>query len=261
MTFVIIGGGPTGAELAGSLAEIAHHTLSRDFRSIDPTHSRVLLVEGGPRILPSFPPDLSEHAERLLKKIGVEVRTGSIVTGVDKDGVLLGEERIKAGTVLWAAGVTASPLLKSLGVPLDRAGRVSVQPDLSVADHPEVFVVGDAAAILPAGAERPLPGVAQVAMQSGKVAAANILRLVGGGATQPFAYNDRGNMATLGRAAAVAQIGTWHSSGIVAWWLWLTIHLAYIIGFRNRAQVMLQWTWSYFTWERGARLITKVGNE
>jgi NADH dehydrogenase len=254
MTFVVVGAGPTGVELAGTLAEIARRTLSRDFRHIDPAEARVLLLEGADRVLPPYPADLSDSARRQLIELGVEVHTGAIVTGIDAEGVCVGPERIEARTVLWAAGVAASPLARSLGVPLDRAGRVRVEPDLTIPGHPEVFVIGDLAHVEEEG--RPVPGVAPAAMQMGDYAAGAIIRSLNHQPREPFRYRDKGSMATIGRAAAVAQIGRWKSSGIVAWLLWLFVHILFLIGFRNRLLVLIQWAWSYVTYDRGARLIT-----
>jgi NADH dehydrogenase len=258
MTFVVVGGGPTGVELAGALGEISRYTLARDFDNIDPTWAKIYLLEAGPRILPMFPERLARKAVTSLNRLGVRVRTGAMVTGVDEHGVLLGEERIPAHTVLWAAGVTASPLGKTLGVALDRAGRVPVEQDLSVPGHPEVFVIGDLAT-LPGPDGNPYPGVAQVAIQQGKCAAANIRRRIAGEVTQPFHYIDYGNMATIGRNRAIADLRGLHLGGFPAWVAWLCIHILYLIGFRNRLVVMLQWTWAYFTFQRGARLITFTG--
>lgn len=260
LTFAIVGGGPTGVELAGALAEISHHALALDFRRIDPTQARILLIEGGPRILAPFPPELSEKAARQLARLGVEVRTGSIVTQIDSAGVSIGAERLPARTVLWAAGVAASPIAKSLGVPLDRAGRVIVQPDLTIPEHPEVFVIGDVAAFTQD--DRTLPGLAPVAKQEGEHAARNILHAVRVESLEAFHYRDKGSLATIGRGAAVAVIGNWRLSGYLAWWAWLAVHILYLIGFRNRVIVLFEWAWAYWTWQRGARLITggKVTN-
>jgi NADH:ubiquinone reductase (H+-translocating) len=255
LTFVVIGGGPTGVELAGAIAEIARHTIARDFRAIDPTQARVLLLEGGPRILASFPEDLAAAAARSLARLGVEVRTGALVTQITPDAVWVGGEQIRSRAVVWAAGVAGAPLARSLGVRLDRAGRVPVDPDLSVPGHPEVFVVGDLSAF-PHQTGAPLPGVAPVAIQQGRTAAANAWRRLRGEPTRPFQYRDRGSMATVGRAAAVAAIGRLHLSGLPAWIAWLGVHIAYLIGFRNRFLVLFQWAWAYVTWQRGARLIT-----
>jgi NADH:quinone reductase (non-electrogenic) len=255
LTFVIVGGGPTGVELAGALADIARTVLVSDFRSIDPRESRVVLVEAGPRVLPPFPEPLSSKAEASLRRLGVEVRCGSAVTNVDPEGVRLGDQVIAARTVLWAAGVAASPLARTLGVPLDRAGRVLVNPDLSVPGHPEAFVVGDLAAFLHQTGS-PLPGVAPVAIQQGRHAARNVVLAVAGRATEPFRYADKGNLATIGKAAAVADFGFVRISGFSAWLLWIIVHILFLIGFRNRVIVVFEWAWAYFTSQRGARLIT-----
>jgi NADH dehydrogenase len=255
LTFVVIGGGPTGVELAGALAEIARHTIARDFRVIDPTQARVILLEGGERVLSAFPAGLSRSAAAALARLGVEVRTGALVTRLTPDAVWIGGEQIRARTVLWAAGVAGSPLARSLGVPLDRAGRVPVEPDLSVPGHPDAFVAGDLCAFTtPAGTL--LPGLAPVAMQQGRRAGDNVWRRLRGLDTQPFRYRDKGSMATIGRAAAVATIGDLHLSGPLAWLAWLLVHIAFLIGFRNRFVVLFQWAWAYVTWQRGARLIT-----
>jgi NADH dehydrogenase len=257
LTFAIIGGGSTGVELAGALADIARRTLVRDFRHFSPASARIVLLEGAPRILPTYPPDLSDAARRRLEAMGVEVRTGALVSEVDQCGVVAGGERIAARTMLWSAGVAASPLGRSLGVPLDRAGRVRVEPDLSVPGHPEIFVAGDLAAVEQDG--RLVPGVAPAALQMGQCAAENISRDLAGEPRRPFRYRDKGNLATLGRAAAVAELGRFHLAGWIAWVLWLFVHLLYLVGFRNRAAVLLQWTWSYVTGgSHAARLITYV---
>jgi NADH dehydrogenase len=253
LTFVIIGGGPTGVELAGTLVEIARHTLRREFRRMDPAEARVVLLEGLDRILPTYPPDLSAKARRQLEDLGAEVRTGARVTGVDAGGVWLGTERMEAGTVLWAAGVAASPLGRSLGAPVDRAGRVQVQPDLSVPGHPEILVIGDLAAIEQDG--RPVPGVAPAAMQMGRHAARNVLRAVRGEPPQPFRYVDKGSLATIGRRAAVALLGRVKLSGFPAWAAWLGVHIFFLIGFRNRFVVLMEWAIAYLTHQRSARLI------
>ncbi len=256
LTFVVVGGGPTGVELAGTLAEIAHHSMKRDFRTIDPDDARVVLIEGVDRVLPSYPEKLSQAARRQLEKLGVTVRTGCMVTAIDPHGVTLGadSERIPARTVLWAAGVAASPLARSLGAPLDRAGRVQVQPDLTLPGHPEVFVIGDLAALTCDGA--PVPGVAPAAIQEGKHAAGNIRRAIGGEALAPFRYRDKGSLATIGRAAAVASFKRFKLTGFLAWWAWWAIHIFFLIGFRSRLLVMFGWAWSYVTFQRSARLIT-----
>jgi NADH:quinone reductase (non-electrogenic) len=255
LTFVVIGGGPTGVELAGALGEISRQTIARDFRLIDPTEARIILLEGGPRILQSFPESLAHRAEEALRRFGVEVRTNAVVTRVTPDAVWLGGEQIRARTVLWAAGVAAAPLCRTLGAPLGRAGHVLVEPDLSIPGHSEVFAVGDMCAFLhQTGA--PLPGVAPVAIQQGRAAADNVLRWLGGLATRPFHYRDRGSMATIGRAAAVAMVGPLRLSGYPAWLAWLFVHIIFLIGFRNRFLVLFEWAWAYVTWRRGARLIT-----
>lgn len=254
LTFIIVGGGPTGVELSGALAEIAHHTLAREYRSFEPGSARIVLLEASPLILAMYPPELQAAAERSLARLGVEVRKGAAVTAIRDGEVDAGGETLRAGTVLWAAGVAASPVARTLGVPLDRAGHVNVLPDLSIPGHREVFVGGDLAAFAEDG--RPLPGVAQVAIQQGRHAARNIARLAGGEPTLPFSYHDYGNMATIGRAAAIADFGRVRLSGWIAWVAWLTLHVVKLIGFRNRLGVMLQWAWAYFTYQRSVRLIT-----
>ncbi len=255
LTFVVVGGGPTGVELAGALAEISRETIARDFRHIDPTRARIILLEGGPRIVSTFPDPLPARAAEALTRIGVEVRTGATVTRVTPDAVWLGGEQIRARTVLWAAGVAASPLGRTLGVPLDRAGRVAAERDLSIPGHPEAFVIGDLCAFT-GDDGRPLPGLAPVALQQGRAAASNVLHRLAGEPTEPFHYRDRGSMATIGRAAAVAVIGRRRLSGLVAWLAWLFVHIAFLIGFRNRFLVLFEWAWAYVSWQRGARLIT-----
>jgi len=259
MTFVIVGGGPTGVELAGALAEIARQSLKEDFRSIRPESAQIILVEGGPHLLPAFPPSLRDAARASLVRLGVDVKTGSIVVGVDGQGVVYrsgnaGDLRIEAQTVLWAAGVAASPLVKSLGVPLDRAGRVLVEPTLVVPGHPEIFVVGDVCALEQDG--KLLPGVAQVAKQQGAHAARNILRSIRGEPPTPFRYRDYGSMATIGRGSAVADFGRIKASGFPAWLMWLFTHIFWLIGFRNRIVVFSEWAWAYLTMQRRVRLIT-----
>lgn len=256
LTFVVVGGGPTGVELAGSLAEIARHTLAHEFRSIHPHRARIILLEGARNILDAFPEALRASAEAALLRLGVQVRKSAPATAIDENGVSVGAERIEAGTVLWAAGVKASPLGASLGAPLDRAGRVVVEPDLSIPGHPEVFVVGDLAAFRHQG-ERPLPGVAQVAMQGGAHAARMIGRTIHQQPREMFRYRDPGNMATIGRGSAIADFGTFHLTGFVAWLAWLFVHVFNLIGFRNRLVVMLQWAWSYVSYQRNVRLITR----
>jgi NADH dehydrogenase len=265
LNFVVVGGGPTGVELAGTLAEISRYALAHDFRSIDPARTHILLLEGGPRVLPTYAEDLSRSAEEQLRRLGVEVRTSTMVTQVEAGAVRLGETRLPATVVLWAAGVAASPLGKKLGAPLDRAGRVPVEPDLSLRGHPEVFVIGDlAAARDPQG--KMLPGIAPVAIQQGKFVAKLIAEEVEASAANPtgagsstrarFHYWDKGSLATIGRAAGVAQFGKIHISGFIAWLSWLIVHLWFLVGFHNRLLVFIQWAWSYVTYERGARLIT-----
>lgn len=255
LTFVIVGGGPTGVEMAGAIAEIARKVLVEDFRVIDPRESRIVLVEAGPRILSAYPEDLSQKAAESLHNMGVEVRTHTAVTGIEAEMVHLGEESLPAGTTIWAAGVAASPLAQSLQVPLDRAGRVSVAPDLSLPGRPNVFVIGDLA-LFTHQTGKPLPGVAPTALQQGRHAAQNILRRVRGQAPTPFHYLDKGSLATIGRAHAVAQIGKVKLSGFAAWLLWLLVHILFLIGFRNRFIVMAQWTWGYLSMQKAARLIT-----
>jgi NADH dehydrogenase len=253
LTFAVIGGGPTGAELAGALAELARHTLTDEFRRIDAGEARIVLIEAGERILSGYPPGLSARAHRQLERLGVEIRTGSPVTGIDADGVNLGEERIRCRTVLWAAGVAASGLGAFLGADLDRAGRVLVEPDLTVLGHREVFVVGDLAHVVQDGRE--LPGIAPAAIQMGKHAAESIIRSLQGEPTPAFRYVDRGTMATLGRSSAIALIKGVRLWGWPAWLAWLFIHILFLIGFRNRAVVLFEWTRSYLTYSRSARLI------
>ena len=254
LTFVIVGGGPTGVELAGALAEIARQSLVKDFRSIRPESARVILIEGGPSILATFPGKLRVAATDSLKRLGVEVRTGAIVADITRDGVRVGDEQIAAETVLWAAGVAAAPLLTSIGVKVDRAGRILAEPTLAVPGYPGIFVVGDACALQQDGV--PLPGVAQVAMQGGTHAARNVLRAIRGEALLPFHYRDYGNMATIGRGSAVADIASLRFSGFPAWLIWLFIHIFSLIGFRNRLAVMSEWAWAYLTFQRRVRLIT-----
>jgi NADH:ubiquinone reductase (H+-translocating) len=260
LQFVVVGGGPTGVELAGTLAEIARHALNHQFRNINPKQTRILLIEGGPRVLPAYSEELSRKAEAQLRRLGVEVRTSHLVTRIEPGAVWVGDERIPAPVVLWAAGVAASPLGRKLGVPVDRAGRVLVEPDLSIPGHPEVFVIGDLAA-LPDENGKMLPGVAPVAIQQGDWVAETIARDLQNQRRQDqprrnFHYHDKGSLATIGRAAAVAQFGKFELSGYFAWLAWLFIHIFFLIGFRNRLLVMIQWAWSYLTYERGARLIT-----
>ncbi|HEV7139302.1 MAG TPA: NAD(P)/FAD-dependent oxidoreductase [Steroidobacteraceae bacterium] len=257
LTFPIVGAGATGVELAGTLAEIARHTLKREFRHIDPATAKILLVEAGPRVLPSFPPSLSAKARRQLERLGVIVRTGQPVTQLDERGVCIGDERIGARTVLWAAGVAASPLGVTLGVGVDRAGRVPVTAELGVPGHPEVFVVGDLAAV-PDGSG-PIPAIAPAAKQMGHYAAAAILARLSGRRIGPFRYRHFGSLATIGRMAAVADFGRVRLSGILAWWIWLTAHIFFLIGFRNRLVVLIDWAEAYWSYRRGARIIIPVG--
>ena len=259
LTFVFVGGGPTGVELAGTLAEIARRTLRDEYRVIDTARARIVVIEAGPTILPSFPDRLRRAARRSLEQLHIEVHEGTKVVGIDDRGVLVARaggppEHIAAGTVVWAAGVAASPLLRTLGVPLDRAGRVVVERDLSVPGRPEIFVVGDGAAFEQDGAQ--LPGVAQTAMQGAKRAASNILRQLAGQPTQPFVYRNFGNMAIVGRMAAIADLGWGRFSGPLAWFAWLFLHIVMLIGFRNRLVVLLQWAGAYLTFQRSIRLIT-----
>jgi NADH dehydrogenase len=255
LNFVVVGAGPTGVELAGTLAEICRHVLAHEFRSIDPSRARILLLEGGPRVLPAYPEDLSRSAEAQLRRLGVEVRTNAMVTMIEPGAVRIGDTRMVAPVILWCAGVAASPLGKRLGVPVDRAGRVEVQPDLSIAGHPEVFVIGDLST-LKDDQGKPLPGVAPVAIQEGQYVAKVIRGDLAGKTRHPFKYWDKGSLATIGRAAAIAQFGKIHISGFLAWLSWLFVHIFFLIGFRNRILVFIQWAWSYVTYERGARLIT-----
>lgn len=263
MTFVIVGAGPTGVELAGALGEIANDTLRRDFRNIDPATTRIILVEGTDRALPAYPPQLSAAASRMLERLGVSVRTGCFVTGVRKDAVTvrMGDrtEEISTRTILWAAGVLASPLGRILeaeaGAHLDKAGRVLVEPDLTVAGHPEILVIGDLANFSHQGG-KPLPGVAQPAIQQGRYAGRAIAARLRGEKLPAFHYRDKGNLATIGRGAAVADLNWLRLSGLPAWLIWIFIHLAYIIEFQNRMLVLVQWAWLYFTYDRSARLIT-----
>jgi NADH:ubiquinone reductase (H+-translocating) len=258
-TFVIVGGGPTGVELAGALAEIAGRTLARDFRRFDPRTTRVVLIEAGPRILSTFSEELSAQARRDLERLGIEVRTGTIVTDIGPDFVELGDEVIATRTVLWAAGVRASPLTAHLGVPLDRAGRVWVEDDLSVPDRREVFVVGDLIAKTQDG--KPLPGVAQLATQSGRFVGRVICDDLANRRRQPFRYLDKGSMATIGRNKAVAQIGRLQFRGFFAWWLWLSVHLLKLVDYRSRFAVLIEWASAYFTWHRRSRVILEVPAE
>lgn len=255
LNFVVIGAGPTGVELAGAISDISRRYLEYDFRSIDPRKARITLLEGGPRVLPVYPEDLSASAERQLREMGVDVRTNAMVTNVEPGLVTVGQEKIPASVILWGAGVSASPLGKMLGAPMDRAGRVIVQPDLSVPGHHEVFVVGDLAAAK-YGDGKMVPGVAPAAIQMGKFAARQIKRSIAGKPREEFHYLDKGSLATIGRSRAVADFGRWHISGYFAWLSWLFVHLFFLIGFRNRIMVMMDWAWSYVTYNHSARLIT-----
>ena len=256
--FAIVGGGPTGVELAGTLAEIAKHTLKDEFRNIDPAQARVRLIEAGPRVLAAFPEDLSAKAKRQLEKLGVDVALGTPVKEINADGYRLGDTFVPAKTVVWAAGVAASPLGAMLGAPLDRAGRVQVQPDLSVPGHPDIFVAGDLAALTQANG-KPVPGVAPAAKQMGRLVAHNIRARLSGGKTNAFAYKDYGNLATIGRMAAVVDLGKIRFSGVLAWWFWLVMHVFFLIGFRNRLVVLLNWWWAYWSYQRAARIILGRG--
>lgn len=263
LNFVVVGGGPTGVELAGTLAEICRHALAQDFRAIDPRRTLIHLVEGGPHVLPVYPEDLSRSALEQLQRLGVEVLTSTMVTQIGPGVISMAEKRMKAAVILWAAGVAASDLGKKLGVPVDRAGRVLVRTDLSIPDHREVFVIGDLAALKDKSGKM-LPGVAPVAILEGRYVAKVIRREIEHGGTaneqaaqrEAFRYWDKGSLATIGRAAAVAQFGKIHISGFLAWLAWLFVHIFFLIGFQNRVLVLIQWAWSYFTYERGARLIT-----
>ena len=257
LTFVLVGAGPTGVEMAGTIAELAHKALVSEFRNIDPASARIVLVEAGPRILAAFPESLSKKAQKALNHLGVEVRTGVAVEAIDEDGVIIAGQPLAAKTVIWTAGVAASQAGQWLGSETDRAGRVKVTPHLTLPNHPNVFVIGDTATLLQNG--KPLPGVAPVAMQEGRYVAAAIVRHVAGQSTTedaPFHYFNKGNLATVGRSFGIIEIGKLRISGFIAWVLWLLIHIFYLIGFRNRILVMFQWAWAYLTYQRGARLIT-----
>ena len=255
LTFVVIGGGPTGVELAGALAEIRRFALRRDFRRIDPRDATVMLLEGGPRILPTYPPALSQRAKDALRSLGVDVRTETLVTRVEPGYVTAAEWRIPAATVIWAAGNQASPLLASLGARLDSQGRVFVEADLSIPGHPEVFVLGDAAHS-PDPRWKAVPAVCPAAIQMGEAAARAILTDQAGKPRRPFKYRDKGELAVIGRGRGVADIGPFKTAGFFGWLLWIFVHIFFLIGFRNRVLVMFEWAWSYFTFQRGARLIT-----
>jgi len=257
MTFVVVGGGPTGVEMAGAIAEIARYTLSKDFRHIDPSQARVILIEGEPRVLASFPEDLRISAEKQLTDLGVEVRTGVHATDLSDAGLRIGDEFIPCRVKIWAAGNTASSVGKTLGVPVDRVGRVVVNEDLTIPGHPEVQVIGDLANYSHAGG-KPLPGVSPVAMQQGRHAANNIVAIMEGRKPQKFWYWDKGSMATIGRNKAVADLNFVHFSGLPAWIVWLFIHVLFLVGFRNRIAVLFQWAWAYFSFNKGARLIPRL---
>jgi NADH:ubiquinone reductase (H+-translocating) len=254
LNFVVVGAGPTGVELAGAISDIAGRHLTKEFRLIDPRQSRIILLEGGPRVLPTYPEDLSASAERQLKEMGIEVRTNAMVTNIEQGVVSVGTEKIPASVILWGAGVSASPLGKMLGVPLDKAGRVIVQPDLTVPGHDEVFVTGDLASAKQHNGQ-PVPGVAPAAIQMGKFAARQIKRAVAAEPRENFEYLDKGSLATIGRSRAVGQFGKFHISGYFAWLAWLFIHLLFLVGFRNRLFVMSEWAWAYLTYNHSARLI------
>ena len=255
LTFVVVGGGATGVEVAGALAEIRTYALRRDFRRIDPREATVKLLEGGPRILPAYPPELSQRAKEQLRRLGVEVRESMLVTEVRPGFVSAAGWTIPTGTVVWAAGNVASPLLKSLDVPLDRQGRVLVEPDCTASGHPEIFVLGDAAAYVHQG-EQILPGIAPVAIQMGQYAARTIQGDLAGRPRVHFSYWDKGQLAVIGRGRAVADLGRFKFGGFFAWLVWIFVHIFFLIGFRNRLLVLFEWAWAYFTYERGARLIT-----
>jgi NADH:quinone reductase (non-electrogenic) len=255
LTFVLVGAGPTGVEMAGAIAELAHKALASDFRHIDTRMTRILLIEAGPRILPAFPESLAQKTQKRLISMGVEVRTGTPVTDVDEHGVVVDGERINAATIIWGAGVSASSAGKWLGSEVDRAGRVKVSNDLSIPGHPNVFVIGDTASFIQNG--KPLPGVAQVAMQGGRYVASVIgHRVKGKELNQPFYYRDKGNLATVGRSYAIVDIGNIRLTGFFAWLMWIAVHIYFLVGFRNRLVAIFQWAWTYFTYSRGARLIT-----
>lgn len=255
LTFVVVGGGPTGVELAGAVAELARFVLDSDFRSINPKEAKIVLLEGGPRILPSFADDLSKSATEQLETLGVEVRLNAQATNIDDTGVYLGNEEIKAATVIWGAGVRATSLTTKLGVPLDRAGRVILEPDLTLPNFHNAFAIGDMTCFLHQDG-KPLPGVSPVAIQMGERVAKNIKLGLDGNPYETFSYYDKGSMATIGRSAAIAQKGSIHLDGFIAWLAWLLVHIFFLIGFRNRFAVLFNWAWSYFTYQRGARLIT-----
>jgi NADH:ubiquinone reductase (H+-translocating) len=255
LTFIVVGGGPTGVELAGAIGEMSRFTLARDFRRIDPKLTRIVLLEAGPRILPSFEAGLAGRATRELENLGVQVWTNSCVSRITETGVYVGEEHMSAATVLWAAGVSASALGRGLSVPLDTRGRVMVGEDLTIVGRPEVFVLGDLAHFRPEGSEQALPGIATVALQQGRYAGRTIIGDLEGQPRTAFTFRDKGQMAAIGRRRALVQVGRWRSAGMLAWLMWLMVHIYYLSGFRNRLFVLMQWGWSYLTFARGARLI------
>ncbi len=255
LTFVLVGAGPTGVEMAGAIAELAHKSLATDFRHIDTTSTRIILLEATPRILAAFPKSLARKSQKKMNHMGIEVRTGALVSAIDEHGVVAGGERIAAKTIIWTAGISASSAGKWLGAEVDRAGRVKVNGDLSVPGHPDVFVIGDTASATQDG--KPLPGVAPVAMQAGRYVARLVAhRVRGEELNKPFQYRNKGNLATVGRSYAIVDIGKIRLTGLIAWVMWLVVHIYYLIGFRNRFITLFQWAWTYFTYTRGARLIT-----
>jgi NADH dehydrogenase len=254
MSFVVVGGGPTGVELAGALAEMSQQAMARDFRNVDPRKTKVFLVEGSERILGSFADHLSKHAQESLETLGVEVKTHSLVTNIDEQGVQIGPQQLKARTVIWAAGVKPAAINKTMDVAVDKNGRVIVESDLSLRDHPDVFVIGDQACFIENG--QALPGLAPVAMQQGRHAGRNIKADIAGKKRRPFKYTNKGMMATIGRSRAIANFGTLNFSGFPAWILWLFVHILYLVGFKNRLIVLIRWAWSFFKLRRGSRLIT-----
>lgn len=255
LTFVVVGGGPTGVELAGAIGEMSRYTLAKDFRAIDASLARVILIEAGPRILPMFSPELATRAVRDLEHLGVQVWTSSMVSNINADGIAISSEKIQSATILWAAGVEASSLGRKLKLDIDRAGRVMVEADLSLKQHPQLFVLGDQAHVVQN--DRPLPGIAPVAMQQGRFAAQNILGELAGKPRLEFKYVDKGQMATIGRSRAITEFGGWKFAGFFAWMAWLIVHIYYLTGFRNRFFVVMSWAWSYLTYRRGARLIVE----
>ncbi|MBS0533890.1 MAG: NAD(P)/FAD-dependent oxidoreductase [Proteobacteria bacterium] len=261
LTFVIVGGGATGVEMAGAIAEIARQTLAMDFRRIDPRNARIVLVEAGPRLLPAFPPEQSDYVRNVLSHAGVTVMTDTMVTKCDAGGVELGSQRLPAATIIWAAGVMSSPAAKWLGIEADRAGRAKVNTDLSVPGHPDIFVIGDAAAVIDANG-KPVPGIAPAAKQMGHYVGSLIAARIAGRETgKPFRYRHLGDLATIGRRAAVVQLGRFRLRGYLGWWFWGIAHIYFLIGIRNRFIVAFSWLWSYLTFQRGARLITRAHDE